>query len=568
MHGVIGWSRIACGLLACLVGIPLLYGQTASRDSAGARKRAQRAQIRFEQVRRFNLPLRYSGAGQVCDALVGRFCQWSDEESAPPREPKPIKEARNILLAALDSAAARSPADDWIAGQRIRYLVEAGRDSAAVAAAQACAGTGWWCDALKGLALHAVGADAASDSAFRQALSAMPESERCRWTDMSILLDNAQRKRFGRVGCGRRDSVAARLWWLADPFLAIPGNDRETEHYARHVMSRILDGTRAGYGVRWGDDLRELVVRYGWSRYWTRSPGGANDPDQGPISGHEASPNYHFFPQTVRIDSPTDIGESSWNLRYQYSAERYSPPIATVFGDLSPQLALFRRGDSVQVIAAYDVTQDTLLSGSAVHAALVLARNERDEPLISQSTVPRGWHNLTVDATPHLLSLETWNSEKHHGARLRRGIWLPPRNRGAVAVSDILLFDAGAGETADLASILPHTLGSLSVENGRKLGLYWETYGLARGDSALPVTLTLSRITQGAIRRLAESIGLGKRSTPLSIAWRETPALGGIATRSVVLDLSLIPRGRYGLKLELTPSGSPPVTSTRVIDIL
>jgi hypothetical protein len=72
---------------------------------------------------------------------------------------------------------------------------------------------------------------------------------------------------------------------------------------------------------------------------------------------------------------------------------------------------------------------------------------------------------------------------------------------------------------------------------------------------------------EGALRRLAGAIGLGKRSSPLSIAWRETPSMGGIATRSVVLDLSLIPRGRYRLKLELTPSGSPPVTAVRMIEI-
>ena len=32
---------------------------------------------------------------------------------------------------------------------------------------------------------------------------------------MSILLDDAQRKRYGKVGCGKRDDIAARLWWLA-----------------------------------------------------------------------------------------------------------------------------------------------------------------------------------------------------------------------------------------------------------------------------------------------------------------------------------------------------------------
>ncbi len=561
-------SQIAGAFLASVILAAPISPQTARRDSVDARNRALRAQVRFEQVRRFNLPLRFTGAGNVCDARIGRFCQWNDEDPSAPKEPRPIRQARDILLAALDSAASRSPADDWIAGQRIRYLVEAGRDTAALRAAQQCAGSGWWCDALRGLALHEVGDDAASDSAFRSALRAMPDGERCRWTDLSILLDDVQRKRYGKVGCGKRDALAARLWWLADPFLAIPGNDRETEHYARQTMSMILDGTRAGYGIRWGDDLRQLLVRYGWSRFWTRSPGPTADPHEGPISGHEAAPNYHFFPESVKIDSATDIGDSTWDLHDQYSAERYSPRIAPAFADLAPQIACFRRGDSVQVIAAYDVSSDTAFVGEDVHTALVLARDERDQPHISQSTFARGWHSLTVDVVPQVLSMEAWNPEKKKGARLRRGLLIGPRNPGSIAVSDILLFDAVAPEATDLASILPHALGSLTVEGGRKLGLYWETYGLARADSALPVSLTLTRFNEGVLRKLAQSIGLGARSTPLSIAWRETPALGGIATRSVVLDLSLIPRGHYRLKLELTPAGAPPVSTTRIIDIL
>jgi hypothetical protein len=564
----VSFSRIACVVLtsACLVAS--VGAQTARRDSVDARNRALRAQTRFEQVRRFNLPLRFTGAGNICDARIGRFCQWNDEDSSTPKEPKPIREARDVLLATLDSAAARSPNDDWIAGQRLRYLVEAGRDTAALKAARECSGTAWWCDALRGLALHELGDDAASDSAFRSALRGMPGSERCRWTDISILLDDAQRKRYGRVGCGRKDEIAARLWWLADPFLAIPGNERETEHYARQTMGMILDGTRAGYGIRWGDDLRELLVRYGWSRFWTRSPGPTADPHEGAISGHEAAPNYHFFPESLKIDSVADIGDATWNLHNQYSAERYSPKIAPAFADLAPQLALFRRGDSVQVVVAYDVSSDTAFAGPAVHSALVLARDEHEQPLISQSTFARGWHSLTVDAAPHLLSLEAWNPEKKHGARLRRGLRLALRNPRSVTVSDILLFDAVAPEATDLSSILPHALGSLTVQSGQKLGLYWETYGLARADSALPVSLTLTRFDEGILRKLAQSIGLTTRSTPLSIAWRETPALGGIATRSVVLDLSLIPRGHYRLKLELTPAGSPPVSATRIIDIL
>ncbi len=520
----------------------------------------------FERVRHANLPMRFSGGAPPCDARIGRFCQWNDDDTTTSKEPKPIKEARDKLIRTLDSAANRSPKDDWIIGQRVRYLVEAGRDSDAVRVARSCAATRWWCDALTGLALHELGDYAASDTAFRDALKAMPDGERCRWTDMSPLLDDTQRKRFGKVGCGRNEALAERLWWLADPFLAIPGNERQTEHYARHVMNRILDGTRAGYAVQWGDDLRELVVRYGWSRYWSRSPGNYMDPYNGPVSGHEATPNYHFFPASLKIDSVSDIGDATWDYSDRQSVERYSPSVATTFGDFDAQLALFRRGDSVQVVAAYDLTTDTALVGPAVHTALVLQRDERETPLVSQSTEKRGWYSLTMDSRPRLLSLETWNPEKKRGGRLRRGVWLPPRAPGSVSVSDLLLFDATSNPGTDLATILPAALGSLTVSGTNKLGLYWETYGLARQDSALPVSLTLSRVSSG-LRKLVESIGLGKQSAPMSIAWRETPAFGGIATRSVVLDLSLIPRGRYKLKLEMIPRTGAPVTSTRVIDI-
>lgn len=563
------------GILAIAVASPhaaaqtplstTLIAQAPGRDSAAVRRQALRAQTRFEQVRKINLPVRYTSPPQVCDANIGRFCQWNAEDPSPPKEPKAISEARNALLRTLDSAAARSPTDDWIAGQRIRYLLEAGRDTAAVRAADACAGTAWWCEALRGLALHEAGANAASDSAFSRALAAMPERERCRWTDVTMLLDDAQRKRYGKVGCGRREDLAARLWWLSDPFFGIPGNDRQTEHYARHVMSRIIDGTRAGYDVRWGDDLRELVLRYGWSRYWTVAPASGLEVRQGAISGHEASPNYHFFPASLKIDSAAHIGDSTWSFRDQRSPERYAPRVARVVRELTPQIAVFRRGDSLQVVAAYDVSRDTAFSGGTVRSALVLARDERDQPLISEVTQQRGWHSMTIDATPRVLSLETWSPDKKRGARLRQGLWVSPRRPNSIAVSDILLFDASP-DAIDLGSILPHMLGNLRVRTDKKVGLYWEAYGLARPDSALPVSLTLTRV-EGALRRLAVAIGLGKRSSPLSIAWRETPSMGGIASRSVVLDLSLIPRGRYKLKLELTPSGSPPVTSTRIIEI-
>jgi hypothetical protein len=82
-----------------------LVAQAPGRDSVDARKRAQRAQTRFEQVRRYNLPRGFTSAGQACDARIGRFCQWNEDDPNPPKEPNPIREAREVLIRALAAEA-------------------------------------------------------------------------------------------------------------------------------------------------------------------------------------------------------------------------------------------------------------------------------------------------------------------------------------------------------------------------------------------------------------------------------------------------------------------------------
>src|SRR2546425_4609818 len=39
-------------------------------------------------------------------------------------------------------------------------------------------------------------------------------------------------------------------------------------HLARATMTRIERDARSTYGVLWGDDLREVTVRFGWPTYW------------------------------------------------------------------------------------------------------------------------------------------------------------------------------------------------------------------------------------------------------------------------------------------------------------
>jgi hypothetical protein len=534
-------------------------------DVAAVHRKAVRAQSDFELYRRQSLPIREIDARpHECDARIGRFCQWNAiDDTIPPREPRGIKKARAALLKTLDGLAAHAPNDGWITGQRVRYLLESNDDSAAVAVARSCSAEEWWCAALLGLSLHESRQGVAADSAFAHALATMPPDERCRWTDMSSLLTPGQRKRLGNVGCGQNEQVAARLWWLSDPFLAIPGNERLAEHYARHTMALILKPTKIVYNLSWADDLREMVVRYGWARYWTRGPGSVLDPWGGAVSGHESQPNYHFIPASWRVDSLPSI---SFDLDQQRSAERYAPPTATKLKELDPQIAAFRRGDSVEVVAAFDVTKDKDLDSAGVISSLVLAADEKSQPVIASIPGPKGVLSLHADARPQMLSLEIVRPDVRKAGWKRTGIWLAPKPAGALALSDVLMFEPGTTEVGELSEALPTALGS-NVAPRAKVGIYWEVYGLAKADSALPMSLTLTRIDQGPLERLGQAIGVTPRVNPLRISWRENPTLGSITTRSVILDLSLIPRGKYSLRVEATPPNQAAASTTRIIEI-
>src|SRR5688572_20597107 len=136
----------------------------AARDSQRVFRDAREAQIGFERTRRANLPINRRGASGRCDVRVGRFCYWWDDgEFEAPAEPPKTAAARTKLLDRLADAAATLPGDRWIAGQRVRYLVEAERFAEAVDAARACEAEPSWCTALEGFAHHAGRQFAAAD---------------------------------------------------------------------------------------------------------------------------------------------------------------------------------------------------------------------------------------------------------------------------------------------------------------------------------------------------------------------------------------------------------------------
>ena len=84
------------------------------------------------------LPTFYAGTADHC-LIVGRFCEWHPNvrDYVVPDEGKNIIRARTEFLRELEKASAAVPGDDWIMGQRIRYLTE-GHDTSAVSVARSC----------------------------------------------------------------------------------------------------------------------------------------------------------------------------------------------------------------------------------------------------------------------------------------------------------------------------------------------------------------------------------------------------------------------------------------------
>lgn len=200
---------------------------------------------------------------------------------------------RDELIGALEAAHARYPADDWIAGQRVRFVHDQGAPAQTLVAAEACRGTAGWCAMLVGLAHAQADRLVDAEAAFRQGdalggpvLDSLAGG--CVTDDALLLLPRAVRESAVREsavressvdeGCERESATIERLWWLADPLWSVAGNERYVAHQARRTLialRRVLgrDERYVWEVAATGLSMRETIVRYGWPNY-TFWPGG------------------------------------------------------------------------------------------------------------------------------------------------------------------------------------------------------------------------------------------------------------------------------------------------------
>jgi len=536
-------------------------------DSAEISHRARDLQARFERWRRHVLPRFYAGPADHC-LIVGRFCEWHPniKDYDVPDEGNDIRRARSELLRDLEKASATLPGDDWIVGQRIRYLVES-RDSTAIGVARSCRATKWWCEALLGLAFHVNGNFAGADSAFSMALDDMPSLNRCHWTNLSPLLDDDIRGTYRKMPCAQRAVLNARIWWVADPLYMTPGNERRTEHFSRVMHTALEKDAVNTYGSSWGGDLAELILRFGWAEKWTQGWPSLYASSEPSVTGHEREPGFHFFLTQRPPDSLAQIGDSLFDINQFPPREQYAPIYTRAFVRLDAQVARFRRGDSTRVVAAYDVRGDTIFGRRKFAAALIAMRDESTTPARNDVTESPAKNVLAV-TTPwksQLIGVELLANDSAGAARWRSGFAEIPLDSGRISVSDLLFVDGGPSLPVDLDDAIARAHGGTKFRRDTKIGLFWELYGKTPVDSAVPISLTITPIDEGLLRRTFRALRIAPKATPLNIRWQENGAAGVLSARSVLLDLSLVPAGKYAVKLEV--GNYPMATASRTIEV-
>jgi len=273
--------------------------------------------------------------------------------------------------------------------------------------------------------------------------------------------------------------------------------------------------------------------------------------------------------------SPERLTPADWELvdATALNKPRYAPLWAGSFQPLTDhQVALFRRGDSAFIVAAFDVNDDAAL-GETRQAGIFAAVVDRGGVLAPFGTrIEKA--GLSVVSTlvapwrPMIISLEVLDPANRAAGRMRFAPNLPLRGP-RLSLSDLLLYTPKDSAPASLTDAVPLAMHALRAQHNRQIGVFWETYGVRPQGESFEYALAVEAIDQGLVHRALVKLHVVEPDRGLSLVWREVPsAAGGIASRGVKVDLSRLKPGRYRVRLTLTSGTDLPIVAERSIEVL
>ena len=527
---------------------------------------ARRAQAEFERARRDGLGFSSGGATSEPDVQFGTIYYWNNNNDVPPRPERPeIGVSRRKLLQSLSEAALVAPTDDWVAGQRVKYSLEAKDFREASAVVTDCKATNWWCAALTGLVKHVQNDAPGAERAFDSALAQLSEAQRCEWQSIAAWMKKADSLAYLAKSCTERLAVNKQVFWLGKPFAHLDGNDLRNELLARRTFNTIEVNTSTVYGP-WKPEFAESQLRYGWPAAWSKQNtivSRRGDMVSNYI-GHEPTPSHDFMPSDAALAHPFTATAADYPFNARYAQMRYAPRYAPGgFQDLGAQLVRFRRGDSTMLVAAYVLDGKARYERGKTRAALVLERSpeSRVTRIVKDGQPLRGAIalNAGVFRDTMLASIEVLSEGRRFAGRVRTGAM--PIEPGAM-LSDLLLLSVKASEAgaaglagiATLESVLGAALGGTDIGDGQSFGVFWEYYG---GPGAT-VTISITPIdTASGFRRLGTLFRPGGRDGGASLRIPDPAQPDGGPGRRLTLTMPEVKPGRYRLAVEVTAPGAP-----------
>ena len=515
-----------------------------------------------------------------------------------------VQQARARLIASLHALDERKPGDAWITGQRVRFLVDQGSAMAAVEVARKCSADRVWCAQLLGFALHAAGDYRGADSAFDAASAAMSPKERCKWISAELLLDDDGRSAYGHMSCDERIAANTLIWWMSRPLFSDSTEDRRSEDYARKVLVQLHSALpwderydwRKAYG---GQAVSEMMVRYGWPAF---SAYGGDYEEMSHASWmtfydstRTATAEYpqdrvHLMPQWNAVADPFRASANAWQLNMPplsnndepaaqwWPNEHYAPGRGGI-AQLRDQTVMLRRDDDLVLATASELRFAGRAINTDTAAAVLIRTTSPDDIKRLQRRAVRNATSLVltarIPASPAVVGTEVLAPRGELSLRTRFGI-IPPAplsglKSGETAISDPVLISAPESSNGpDVA--LSQMLGSTVVRT-HKIGVYWETYGYAAGDS-VDVAVIISRHEPlSKLRRLGMKLRVAHDiNGSVAVRWTEPrvghdswtiPSRVPIQARAVGLDLSRLEPGHYTVQVLAGRAGAVPVMASR-----
>jgi hypothetical protein len=268
------------------------------------------------------------------------------------------------------------------------------------------------------------------------------------------------------------------------------------------------------------------------------------------------------------------------------------------------QVGYFRRGRSAVVVTAFDISRDSVFwqflstwgtkrNGVAATSGWTGELSAVSRPSPTDS-LTRG-ASATIQGQPRAkwaASLEApWDSlalrfrieappDPDAMSRMVQGgmvgqsrvvVGPPPQPEQQVGLSDILLYEPDERKPPtglDGANgAMARALGTTALSGRRKMGMYWEMYGLPVGELT-EASLTVVRLLSHAEARtvlISDAPDVRDSKTIARVDWTmHSPANGsGMSAQAFVLDVGSLDIGRYAAVVTISALGQEPVMVVR-----